>query len=406
MNQTNKTNGNGNGRSNGNGQNGQKKKLTKSRGGNGNGNGNGNGYRQQMQPVAARTYGAPVAYSAENRRQMNNRVVCLRGSDFLGTVTAKGVRTTAQDALLATFPVTPSGYPGTRVTQLSQLYERYRLRKFSFRFVPAVPTTVACQILFYVDLDPLDDPTTISDLNILIRQATAQTGSQQWNFHSPKSIQMAMRRDDQLYYTGEDKQNLRFSQQGTGYLIQVTDILDINGTASTDDIVCGSVYVDWEVDFQTPQINPEATVLALRTPAQLTGYMDLLGTAFAGDTIVAHGFSKGALYAITIGGAWAAGGLPSGSTFRAIGGKVAPASNGDWACNVSANSTGAFLNATGALITSTILPGVSFIRADEYGDLYITIEKTTTTELFASIRVAAVTGVGIVPASPIAYSPV
>ena len=89
-----------------------------------------------MQPVAARTYGAPVAYSAENRRQMNNRVVCLRGSDFLGTVTAKGVRTTAQDALLATFPVTPSGYPGTRVTQLSQLYERYRLRKFHSALYP------------------------------------------------------------------------------------------------------------------------------------------------------------------------------------------------------------------------------------------------------------------------------
>ena len=405
MNQQNKVNGNGNGRSNGNGQNGQKKKLSKGRAGNTNGNGNGNG-RKQMQPIMGRTNANPVAYSAENRRQMNNRVVCLKGSDFLGTVTAKGVRATAQDAVLSTFPVTPSGYPGTRVTQLSQLYERYRLRQFSFRFVPAVPTTVACQILFYVDLDPLDDPTTISDLNILIRQATAQTGSQQWNFHSPKSIQMASRRDDQLYYTGEDKQNLRFSQQGTGYLIQITDILDINGTPSTDDIVCGSVYVDWEVDFQTPQINPEATVLALRTPAALTGYMDLLGSIYNSDTVVAYGFSKGALYALTIGGAWAAGGLPSGSVFRAIGGKVAPTSNGDWAMNVSANTTGAFLNATGAIITSTILPGVSFVRADEYGAIYVTIEKNTTTEEFASIRVAAVTGVGIVPASPIPFAPV
>ena len=349
---------------------------------------------------------APVAFSAENRRALNNRTISLKGSDFLGTVTAKAERLAAADAILQEFPVTPSGYPGTRVTQLSQLYERYRLRKFNFRFVPAVPTTVACQLLFYVDLDPLDDPSGITDLDILIRQATAQTGSQQWNFHAPKMIPMATRRDDQLYYTGEDKQNLRFSQQGTGYLIQITDILDINGAAASDDIVCGSVYVDWECDFQTPQINPESTVLALRTPVAATGYMDLAGTSFdPAQTVVAAGFTKGALYALTLGGAFGPGGLPDGSVFRAIAGKVRPTTGGTWAMNISATSAGAYVNATGPSLVASILPGVSLVRADNEGKIYFTVEKTTTSEIFASVRVAAVTGVGVVPASPIAINP-
>ena len=257
----NSNNRNGNGRTarNGNGNGNGKKK-------NGNGNRNGgagrNGTRQLQRIVPRSNANVPVSFNAENRRAMNNRVVALKGSDFLSTVEVKSDISVAGDRILAVLPVTPSGYPGTRVTQLSQLYERYRIKKFNFRYVPAVPVTLACQLLFYTDLDPLDDPSVILDADQLIRQATAQTGSQQWNFHTPKVISMARRADNQLYYTGEDKQNLRFSQQGTGYLIQVTSLVNIDGEVPTTDLVAGSLYVDWEIEFQTPQINPEAVLLS------------------------------------------------------------------------------------------------------------------------------------------------
>ena len=266
-------NGNGTGRTTGK-RNGN--------GGNGNGNGRGksgprNGNGNQLSVMDKRTTNIPAAFASENRRAMNNKIVSLSGSDFLSTVTTTLDQTVA-DRILFTFPVTPTGYPGTRITQLAQLWERYRFTKFCFRYVPAVPVTVACQFVFYVDLDPLDDPTTITSVDELYRQAVAQTGSQQWNFNLPKTIEMARRGDGQMYYTGEDKQNLRFSQQGTGYLIQLTDALNSDGDPLSAAVQAGSIFIDWAVELQTPQINPEAT---LATPfGAETGRTDITGLLF------------------------------------------------------------------------------------------------------------------------------
>ena len=66
-----------------------------------------------------------------------------------------------------------------------------------------------------------------------------------------------MRADDQLYYTGVDRQNERFSRQGTLYVVQVTDPVGFDGS-EVDSIVAGSLYVDWQVEFQIPQIEPES----------------------------------------------------------------------------------------------------------------------------------------------------
>jgi hypothetical protein len=180
------------------------------------------------------------------------------GSDFLGPVTVRASPATTAERVLLAKSISPSAFPGTRLTQLSNLWERYRFRKFRLRWVPAVPKSVACQLVVYQDTDPLDDPTTITDPDALVRQATAQAGSQQFNFINPMSIELARRADDQLYYTGEDKANERFSRQGNFYVIQVTDPLNFNGEPLQADIMSGSMYVDWICEFQIAQINPSA----------------------------------------------------------------------------------------------------------------------------------------------------
>jgi hypothetical protein len=111
-------------------------------------------------------------------------------------------------------------------------------------------------LLSYLDTDPLDDPSAILDGDQLLRQATAHTGSQQWNFNTPKVISLPMRSDGQLYYTGLTKQNERFNVQAKIYLIQVTRPVDISGSPVVSPIEAGSLYIDWNVRFETPQINP------------------------------------------------------------------------------------------------------------------------------------------------------
>lgn len=207
-------------------------------------------------------------------RPMITKPFIESGSDFLGTVTIRANPTTSERILIAD-SISPSAFSGTRLTQLSQLWERYRFRKFRLRWVPAVPKTIACQLIIYQDTDPLDDPSIITDPNALIRQATAQTGSQQFNFINACAIDLAQRSDrSKLYYTGADKQNERFTRQGNFYVIQVTDPINFNGDAITTDIMSGSLYVDWTCEFQIAQINPSALFTIASARADVSNTID------------------------------------------------------------------------------------------------------------------------------------
>lgn len=215
------------------------------------------------------------------RRPLIQKVFTEAGSDFLGPLTVKASPATAANRILLSNSVSPSAFPGTRMTQLSNLWERYRFRRFKLRWVPAVPKTIACQLIVYQDTDPTDDPTIITNADALVRQATAQAGSQQFNFIHPKAINLAQRVDDKFYYTGVDKQNERFNRQGNFYVIQVTDPLDFNGAPLTTDIMAGSLYVDWICDFQIAQINPSAVVATRDGPPASGGIsLDDISTVY------------------------------------------------------------------------------------------------------------------------------
>jgi hypothetical protein len=207
-----------------------------------------------------------------NVRPVQNQKCRHSGSDFITPVVVKSDISLPSSRILAEFPITPSAFPGTRLTQFSNLYEFYKFVSLRLRYVPAVPVTLACQLVLYVDLDPSDDASIITDADFLIRQAVAQTGAQQWNFHTPKVIPMAMRADQQFYFTGNDRQNVRFTQQGKAYLIQVTEAVNVSGDPITRDIEAGSIFFDWVVDFNIPQLNPE-TSFVTAVSSQTVNYL-------------------------------------------------------------------------------------------------------------------------------------
>jgi hypothetical protein len=179
-------------------------------------------------------------------------------TDFLTTVVAKASVniTKPSDRVLVKQELSASSFPGTRITGLSNYWERYKWETAAARFVPAVPNTLACQFVMYIDTDPLDDPSNIADDDQVVRQAVSQAGSSQFNFNTTKTVPLIVRADNQYYYTGVDKQNLRFSLQGTLYIIQVTDLINFNGELIATDLTCGSLYLDWLINFSIPQINP------------------------------------------------------------------------------------------------------------------------------------------------------
>jgi hypothetical protein len=106
-----------------------------------------------------------------------------------------------------------------------------------------------------MDTDPLDSPQSFSG-DARIRQAIAQKGSTAFNVQTPATFKLATRADGMFYYTGADRQNERFNRAGDLHLIQVTPITGFDGKTISEAVTLGSLYVDWTVEFDIPQINP------------------------------------------------------------------------------------------------------------------------------------------------------
>lgn len=235
----------------------------------------------------------PAIISNANYRPINNRVYRESGSDYLGPVTVVPTFATAKDQIRASAKISPSQFAGTRMAQMAALWERYRFTRYRLRYVPSVPTTLAAQLLMYQDTDPDDDPSVIEDKAALIRQAAAQAGSQEWNMSSPKAVELASRADHALYYTGAvQKDNPRLSLQGAAYIIQVSEAVNSNGEAIKGELTAGSVYVDWEIEYQTPQIDPSATLAALKHESQPL----LVGVGASGASLPAGRYYVGVEY--------------------------------------------------------------------------------------------------------------
>lgn len=202
-----------------------------------------------------------ISNASGNTRAVNNQTMRMSGSDFYSKITVKGAPITVADRILFNEIVSPSALIGTRLAQIAPTWERYFFTKFNLRYVPAVPTTLACQLCAYIDTDPLDSPSLAASADQLVRQAVAHTGAQQWNFISPKVTPLPLRSDRVLYYTGLTPQNERLAYQGRAFVIQITNPLDIAGVPVGSDLECGSIFIDWVVEFQTPQLSPDVTAL-------------------------------------------------------------------------------------------------------------------------------------------------
>lgn len=200
-----------------------------------------------------------------------NGVITLEGTDLIGPITVKSADNLvdASDWIVYNAPISPSGFPGTRLNAISQLWERYRFRKFDLFFVPALANTLSCQLIMYEDTDPIDDPTVISNPDALWQQAMSQGGASQFNFTTPKCARLCQRKDDEFYYTG-DTGNQRFINQGRIFVLQSSFLTDMNGQKLTEDLLAGTLYIKWRIDLQTPQINPESVVRSLPTPPAST----------------------------------------------------------------------------------------------------------------------------------------
>jgi len=200
-------------------------------------------------------------FSIGNRSSMKGRTVkqtggskissaaChIRGTDFLSAVTSTNGGNAAGD-VLTTQIANPRVLGLARLATMANLFERFKFRRLSFRYVPVANATQTGQLLGYVDYDVIDNPTGLSGVQNLQR-AAAHLGEKPVQIWEP--VTWEVRDVDPLtdLYTSYDEIEPRWSAQGIFVLLA--------GSAIASNIPLGNIYIDYDVDFFIPQVEEGA----------------------------------------------------------------------------------------------------------------------------------------------------
>jgi hypothetical protein len=182
--------------------------------------------------------------------------VRLKGSDYVGSL-ATGVSGGPIGSVLADILVAPGEFDNTRIQQFSSLFERYRVRSWTFWYIPSVPSTQAGQFLAYPDYDVSDSLSPTLPLN----EAMAHMGSQLFNVYSETPIQF-----DRV----DPFTDLFTDAEGTDQrLTYVGRIRFLAASALGASVSFGTIYMEYDIDFYIPQLQSTAIETVVTGTASL-----------------------------------------------------------------------------------------------------------------------------------------
>jgi hypothetical protein len=183
--------------------------------------------------------------------------VIMKGSDFIRQIDVFPVQLLDGDPksgikLVATYDISPSAFPNTRLELLSNTYQLYRFLNVVVTYTSTLPTSVNGLYIAYIDTDPDEalKPTTVNDV---LRIARSHQGSVQGKVKDNWSVSMPRRNDDQYFFIGGNG-DARLTIMGKLYIYQVGQATRFDGTPLTEELSAGALNLSWTVEFMNPQL--------------------------------------------------------------------------------------------------------------------------------------------------------
>jgi len=175
------------------------------------------------------------------------------GTEFLSSI-SNDLAGSAPGDLLATLLINPSNFSQTRLVEFSKLYQRYRFRKLNFYYKPIANSTQSGQIIGFGDYDPDNIISTNSPDNISL--AAAHLGQRTGKIWETVRFPFGVVDDYTTLYVDTNAAEKRLSYQGVYYLLAASDI-------ESDIGPLGNLYVDYEVEFSIPLLQPTSQQISL-----------------------------------------------------------------------------------------------------------------------------------------------
>jgi hypothetical protein len=173
----------------------------------------------------------------------------VTGADFLGFV---DVNSHVSGDVRFSMHINPFMLPKSRLAAAAHIYEKWRIRRMTFRYVPSVPTSQAGQLIQYVDYDVTNTLVTSAPDNVSVASAhTKNTPFAVWD----NSV-VTYGRECPWLFTSNNGVDDRLDSAGLFTVVCVSNF--------TGSIALGALYVDYEVEFlQGQSMSPSSGFISV-----------------------------------------------------------------------------------------------------------------------------------------------
>ncbi len=193
--------------------------------------------RQVQAPVA---YGNASQIAGPRYSASKNGSVCVRHEELVGNVNG------STGFAVTTYRINP-GLP-TMFAWLSSIapnYESYKFRRLQFKYVPACSTSTSGVIYLTVEFDP-QDPAPTSERQIATYDG-CRTGVV-WTRHTYDCAHRNLSKRSSYFVRNGSVPNDDLPFYDVGYLI-------ISTTGNPDTNMVGKLWVEYDIELTTPQLN-------------------------------------------------------------------------------------------------------------------------------------------------------
>lgn len=167
--------------------------------------------------------------------------------------------------LVKKLDISPSNFKSTRMELVSNTYQFYRFSALTIKYITKLPNSINANFIAFIDPDPLSNlDGTVHSSEDVLRIATEHQGSVQKDVLKPWSVSLPIRRDDQLFYVG-DNGDVRQRKMGTLYIYQVGNATRFDGSLLTEELSAGTLNVYYTIHFSSPQLQPIVRVFDIRS---------------------------------------------------------------------------------------------------------------------------------------------
>jgi hypothetical protein len=211
-------------------------------------------------------YDMPMPFLEPVETSKSFDTVRITGSEFITTVSVKTTDFTTPTQpgdVIYNLPISPTFMPGTRLSQLAKLYQKYRYTNLVFEYVPIVPSIQDGAILMYIVEDPNENPSLITDPDTRLRNDMAHKGAHMFNVYTYGRTFLTKGNDSYNWYFIYNDDEPRLNNQGQFFIVasslftnentsltlgQIIMHYDIEFTARTmNDNMPGPRYIDYEI---------------------------------------------------------------------------------------------------------------------------------------------------------------